>query len=241
MLRAFCCGFLLFLPIGWLLAQGPPPALPTGAGFWQEQLRYPRVRAARAAQGAVVAAHLQRHRLDPQQLEIFLRLIKTRRELEVWGRPGQGSFVRLTSFPLAATSGTLGPKRRAGDGQMPEGCYKIDRFNPNSNYYLSLGLNYPNAADRALGLPDPGGDIFIHGSDVTIGCLPITDKGISELYVLAVAARAAGQQAIPVHIFPFPLTPEELAKHRSSPHYAFWQSLAPAYTYFEANRKLAAE
>jgi murein L,D-transpeptidase YafK len=187
-----------------------------------------------------VAERLQAKNLDPHRLELFLRVIKTNRELEVWARnQGTGPFALLHVYPLAATSGKLGPKRRAGDLQVPEGFYEIDRFNPKSNYHLSLGLNYPNAADQALGEPNPGGDIFIHGGEVTIGCLPINDIGIEEVYLLAVAARAAGQAMIPVHIFPFPLTETELAKRLSSPHQAFWRSLRPGYAYFEQHHRTA--
>ena len=162
------------------------------------------MRAARATAGPVVATRL--HALDPDRLEVLFRLLKTHRALEVWARNRGGRpFELLCAYPLAATSGTLGPKRRAGDGQVPKGFYEIDRFNPNSNFHLSLGLNYPTAAERALGEPDPGGDIFIYGGAVTIGCLPITNAGIEEVYLLAVLARTAGQTAIPVHIFPLPV------------------------------------
>jgi murein L,D-transpeptidase YafK len=146
----------------------------------------------------------------------------------------------LRSYPLAATSGTLGPKRRAGDGQVPEGFYTIDRFNPQSAFHLSLGLDYPTADDiLATGLADPGGDIFLHGSNVTAGCLPLTDAGIEEIYLLAVAARAAGQASISVHIFPFPLVESELRQRQASPYAAFWRGLAPGYAYFEAHQSLA--
>jgi murein L,D-transpeptidase YafK len=212
----------------------------TASSFWQQQLRFPRVRAARAGTGPLVASRLRSHALDPQRLELFLRVIKTHRELEVWARnQGSGPFELLHRYPLAATSGSLGPKRRAGDLQVPEGFYEIDRFNPKSNYHLSLGLNYPNAADRALGEPEPGGDIFIHGGAVTVGCLPITDAGIEEVYLLAVAARASGQMVIPVHIFPFPLTEIELAKHSTSVHHAFWRGLMAGYAYFEKHHEPA--
>ena len=212
-----------------------PAAPATPAAIWAAQLRFAKVRAAQAAAWPAVLARLRPHYLDPRHLEIFFRLIKTQLALEVWGRncDGGGPFELLHAYPLAATSGTLGPKRRAGDSQTPEGFYTINRFNPDSNYLLSLGLDYPNAADRALGETDPGGDIFIHGSNVTIGCLPITDAGIQEVYLLAVAARAAGQQVIPVHIFPFPLTEQALAARASSQHAAFWRRLAPGWAYFE--------
>ena len=239
---------LLVLPLSQLMAQSCTPhagsgsgaAISTKAAFWQQQLTFPRVRVALAGTGPVVAERLRAQHLDPQRLELLLRLIKTNQELEVWARnQGAGSFELLNRYPLAATSGKLGPKRRAGDHQVPEGFYEIDRFNPQSDYHLSLGLNYPNAADQALGGPNPGGDIFIHGGEVTIGCLPITDAGIEEVYLLAVTARAAGQTVIPVHIFPFPLTERELTKRPTSPNLGFWRGLMPGYAYFEQHHEAA--
>ena len=242
MLRRLPCCVLLLLPMYQLLAQSCTPRADPGAGasfatqadFWQQQLRFPRVRVALAGTGPAVAELLRAHGLDPGRLEIMVRVIKTNRELEVWARNhGADRFEPLQRYPLAATSGRLGPKRRAGDQQVPEGFYQIDRFNPKSDYHLSLGLNYPNAADQALGEPNPGGDIFIHGGEVTIGCLPITDLGIEEVYLIAVAARAAGQALIPVHIFPFPLTESELGRRGASPNQAFWRGLMPGYAHFE--------
>ncbi|MCC3152912.1 hypothetical protein Q3A66_07885 [Hymenobacter sp. BT770] len=245
MLRRLSCCVLVALPIYQLLAQSCTTSTDSMAhahslAFWQQQLQFPRVRAAQAMAGPAVAHRLRSHSLDAQRLEIFFRLIKTHRELEVWARnQGTGPFELLHCYPLAATSGSLGPKRRAGDYQVPEGFYEIDRFNPKSNYHLSLGLNYPNAADRALGEPEPGGDIFIHGGEVTVGCLPITDAGIEEVYLLAIMARAAGQAVIPVHIFPFAMTEIELARHLASPHQAFWRRLMPGYAYFEKHHEPA--
>jgi murein L,D-transpeptidase YafK len=199
------------------------------------------VRAAYAHCWPTLAARLQAQHLDSARLEVFFRLIKTSLALEVYARNrGEVAFRLLRSYPLAATSGRLGPKRRAGDEQVPEGFYTIDRFNPQSAFHLSLGLDYPTAGDiLATGLADPGGDIFLHGSNMTVGCLPLTDAGIEEVYLLAVAARAAGQATISIHLFPFPLSESELRKHRDSPHAAFWRGLAPSYAYFEAHRALA--
>ena len=221
---------LLLLLTLWL----SPPA----TNFWQQQLTYPRVRAAYARCWPALQARLRAERLDPARLEVFFRVLKTRRTLEVWARnQGDARFRLLHEYPVAALSGTLGPKRRAGDGQTPEGCYFVDRFNPASAYHLSLGINYPTNDDvLATGLADPGGDIFIHGSNVTIGCLPLTDAGIEEVYLLAVAARAAGQARIGVQILPFALTDRELARWANSPHAAFWRGLQPDYAYFEAHR-----
>ncbi len=100
-------------------------------------------------------------------------------------------------------SGTTGPKRLQGDYQVPEGFYYINEFNPNSNYHLSLGLNYPNASDRILSDSlRPGGDIFIHGSCVSVGCIPLTDDEIEDVYIITSYAKASGQDFIPVHVFP---------------------------------------
>ncbi|WP_151077865.1 L,D-transpeptidase family protein [Hymenobacter busanensis] len=208
-------------------------------GFRDEQLLHPRVQAAYHDAWPALRSLLRAHAIEPSQLEVFFRVFKVGTRLEVWARNRtDASFQLLKTYPLAGTSGTLGPKRREGDGQVPEGFYRIDRFNPESLYHLSLGLDYPNAADRLLGSAKPGGDIFIHGSNVTIGCLPITDAGIREVYVLATEARHAGQTDLQVHIFPFELTDEQLQRRRGSVHYAFWQSLAAGYRQFAKHHTL---
>ncbi|WP_400193778.1 murein L,D-transpeptidase family protein [Hymenobacter sp. B81] len=211
----------------------------TGPSFRDQQLQHPRVQAAYTEAWPALRRQLAQQGIDPARLEVFFRVFKIGRKLEVWVRnAGAPAFQLLKTYPLAGSSGTLGPKRREGDGQVPEGFYRIDRFNPESLYHLSLGLDYPNAADRRLGSARPGGDIFIHGSNVTIGCLPITDAGIREVYVLATEARQAGQTEQWVHIFPFELSEEQLHNRRGSVHYAFWQTLAPGYQQFARHRTL---
>ncbi|GAA3999848.1 hypothetical protein GCM10022408_08560 [Hymenobacter fastidiosus] len=227
----------LLLALGLLLSIcAARPAAPT---FREQQLHYPRVRAAYARHWPAMRQLLHRRHLDPARLEVFIRVFKIGQRVEVWGRnQGEPAFQLVRTYPIAACSGALGPKRQEGDRQVPEGFYFINRFHPSSLYHLSLGLDYPNAADLALGIPKPGGDIFIHGSNVTIGCLPITDPLIEELYVLLVEARSAGQEAIPVHIFPFELRDEVLARYQQHRHYAFWRSLQPGYAEFEKMVKI---
>jgi murein L,D-transpeptidase YafK len=135
---------------------------------------------------------------------VYIRSFKFDGELEVWVRnTTKESFKLFKTYKVCALAGTLGPKRMQGDYQVPEGFYYINEFNPNSAYYLSLGLNYPNASDRILSDSlHPGGDIYIHGSCVTVGCIPVTDKQIDELYILAAYAKNNGQDYIPVHIYP---------------------------------------
>jgi murein L,D-transpeptidase YafK len=135
---------------------------------------------------------------------IYIRSFKYDSQLEVWVKNEiKEPFQLFKTYRVCALAGTLGPKRLAGDFQVPEGFYYINEFNPQSNYYLSLGINYPNVSDRILSDSlQPGGGIFIHGSCVTVGCIPLTDQQIDELYILAAHAKDLGQDFIPAHIFP---------------------------------------
>lgn len=218
-------------------------ATPSLAGpFERAQLRYERVRGAFDEHLAEVEGEFEVARAAWPPRGIFLRAFKHEGVLELWAEPAKSVAnaprVLVRSFPICASSGVLGPKRRSGDGQVPEGFYVIDRFNPRSNYHLSLGLDYPNAVDktRAAGDP-PGGDIFIHGNCVTIGCLPLEDGPIEALYVVAVRARDNGQKQIPVHMFPCRFgTPScRQATADADPALAsFWGTLAAAYAEFES-------
>jgi murein L,D-transpeptidase YafK len=117
--------------------------------------------------------------------------LKREKQLEVWASgstPGSKKWRLVRSYPVLAASGTAGPKLREGDLQVPEGIYRLTGFNPNSSYHLSVRVDYPNGDDRAVarseGRGNLGGDIFIHGRAVSIGCLAIGDDAIEELYVL---------------------------------------------------------
>lgn len=183
--------------------------------------------------------------IEAKQLQIFLRAIKEEELLEVWGKNKQDqTFQLIKTYPFCANSGTLGPKRKEGDRQIPEGIYYIDRFNPKSSFYLSLGINYPNSSDRILGDANaPGSDIFIHGACASVGCISITDDKIKEVYTLADQAFQNGQQQIPVHLFPMRLTYDRLAslslsKNRWQHHQNFWKELGEIYQYFEQHKTL---
>jgi murein L,D-transpeptidase YafK len=135
---------------------------------------------------------------------IYLRSFKMDSTLEVWLKGESAtSYTFFKTYRVCASAGKIGPKRKEGDKQVPEGFYYIDHFNPNSNYHLSLGINYPNVSDLILAdAVRPGSAIYIHGSCVSIGCLAINDDQIEELYVLSTLVRNNGQEYIPVHIFP---------------------------------------
>ena len=135
---------------------------------------------------------------------VYIRSFKYDAQLEVWVKNEiKEQYKLFKSYHVCMQSGTMGPKRFQGDFQVPEGFYYINEFNPNSNYHLSLGLNYPNASDRILSDSlRPGGEIYIHGSCVSVGCIPLTDEQIEEVYIITSYAKANGQDFIPVHVFP---------------------------------------
>jgi murein L,D-transpeptidase YafK len=177
---------------------------------------------------------------------VYIRSFKYDSQLEVWVKNTREERYKLfKSYKVCAMAGTLGPKRMTGDYQVPEGFYYINEFNPRSEYHLSLGLNYPNASDRMLGDSiQPGGDIFIHGSCVTTGCIPITDAQIEELYVLTAHAKDLGQDFIPVHIFPVNFdnsrSVEYLNKYLQtfSEYTPFVNNMRDAFYYFEKFREV---
>lgn len=135
---------------------------------------------------------------------MFIRSFKYDGQLEVWVKNDENEKYKLfKTYKVCLLSGAMGPKRMQGDFQVPEGFYYITEFNPRSNYHLALGLNYPNASDKILSDSlRPGDGIYIHGSCVSVGCIPVTDSDIEEIYLIASSAKMSGQDFIPVHIFP---------------------------------------
>ncbi len=168
---------------------------------------------------------------------VFIRAFKEERELELFvENPETKKFELFRTYSIAASSGTLGPKLREGDGQVPEGFYFVGpgAMNPNSRYHLSFNIGFPNEFDRAHGRT--GSFIMIHGDKVSIGCLAMTDEKIEEIYTIADAAHKAGQPSFPVHIFPFRMTEDRMAKAEETEWFSFWKNLKTGYDLFEKNR-----
>ena len=119
--------------------------------------------------------------------EIILVAFKEEKTLEVYSKD-YNEIKKIKEYPFTAFSGKLGPKLKEGDRQIPEGIYKVEYLNPNSSYYLSIKVNYPNDFDKSktefTDLSKMGGDIFIHGKSATIGCIPIGDEAIEEVFLL---------------------------------------------------------
>ncbi|PTY02188.1 hypothetical protein DB346_09925 [Verrucomicrobia bacterium LW23] len=114
---------------------------------------------------------------------------KEEKRLQLYAAGADRKFTLIRTYPVRAASGVPGPKLREGDGQVPEGLYRVELLNPNSSYHLSLRVNYPSEYDRERaredGRQELGGDIMIHGRAVSIGCLAMGDRAIEELFVLA--------------------------------------------------------
>jgi len=211
--------------------------------FKGTQLGNPRVKTAYTEKDVTVKDYFAAKKLNYEGFHLFIRAFKKEQKLEVWVREaGKDVHSLLHTYDFCAISGTLGPKRKEGDYQIPEGIYSINHFNPLSNFYLSLGINYPNASDKILSdRKSPGGSIYIHGNCVTIGCIPLTDDKIKELYIMAVEARNNGQEKIPVHIFPAKLTVAEMTSLKAAfpPNtITFWENLKPIYDDFEKSKKI---
>lgn len=227
-------------PLGTELAEERGPT-----AFLENQLTYPRVAEARRATDAELRQLFARRGVEYPAPRIYLRVFKHERVMELWARGARdSSFTLIREYPVCAPSGELGPKAKMGDFQVPEGFYFIDGFNPISNHHLSLRISYPNLADRirreALSL---GGNIFVHGGCQTVGCVPIRDDRIREVYWLAVQAMDAGQHVIPIHIFPSRLDRRTLQwlerAFQPDPELeAFWRNLAEGFAYFEATRRV---
>ncbi len=165
---------------------------------------------------------------------ILLRAYKRDSEIELWKRNGAGRYVPIKTSPICRWSGQLGPKTRNGDRQVPEGFYTVakSQMNPNSRYYLSFDIGYPNAYDRAHGAT--GSAIMVHGICSSMGCFAMTDQVAGELFAVAREAFAGGQTAFPFQAFPFRMTAATMARHRTDPNIGFWRQLKEGSDRFEA-------
>ncbi|MGA2042222.1 MAG: L,D-transpeptidase family protein [Roseiarcus sp.] len=167
---------------------------------------------------------------------VLIRTYKKEAEFEVWKMRTDGRYALLKTYPMCRWSGQLGPKTREGDRQVPEGFYPITpgQMNPNSNYYLSFNVGYPNAYDRAFGRS--GGTIMVHGACSSAGCFSMTDAQIAEIYAIAREAFNGGQREIQMQSYPFHMTAENLAKHRLDPNIEFWKQLKDGSDHFEVTK-----
>ena len=179
-----------------------------------------------------VLAELKAKRMEKDS-PILVRIFKEESELEVWKQDDSGRFALFRSYPICRFSGELGPKIKTGDRQAPEGFYIITPglMNPNSSQYLAINTGFPNAYDRANGRT--GSFLMIHGGCSSAGCYAMTDEQMAEIYALAREAFFGGQTSFQLQAYPFRMTPLNMARHRNSPHMAFWTMLKEGHDHFE--------
>jgi murein L,D-transpeptidase YafK len=177
---------------------------------------------------------LEAQKKMPRLSPILLRIFKEESELEVWKQTAAGRYELLKTYPVCRWSGELGPKQHEGDYQAPEGFYAITPklMNPNSSYYLAINIGFPNAFDAAN--DRDGSFLMIHGNCASVGCYAMTDEQIGEIYGLARDSFLGGKPAFQVQAYPFRMTPENLARHRTNPNMPFWQMLKIGNDHFEA-------
>lgn len=234
--------WLFLLSVTLVEAQSVSP----NYSFIDYQKTFPRISDALNRKEDTLMRQFQEKKLPWPAKYIYLRSFKYDSQLEVWVKYEKNeAFQLFKTYKVCALSGSLGPKRMQGDYQVPEGFYYINEFNPKSVYHLSLGLNYPNASDKILADSiQPGGDIYIHGSCVTTGCIPITNQQIEELYILATHAKNAGQDFIPVHIFPVQFKNAKSVEYltrflKDYPEYTgLTNEMKKAYQFFDKTRQL---
>ncbi len=167
---------------------------------------------------------------------VLIRTYKKEAELEIWKMKSDGQYALLKTYPMCRWSGQLGPKKREGDMQVPEGFYTIapGQMNPNSHYYLAFNVGYPNAYDRAY--DRTGGNVMVHGVCSSAGCFSMTDEQINDIYAIARDAFRGGQREIQLQSYPFHMTAENLAKYRLDPNIDFWKELKNGSDHFEVTK-----
>lgn len=245
---------LLLLLFLWLtgpaLAQPAEPAAPAATAPAQikkikfsstkAQATAPRVKAARQRRLGDIRKLFAEAGIDYPPAQVLLRGFKNEDLLELWARPsGSKAYVHLKSYAICMRSGDLGPKRQRGDMQVPEGFYSITAYNPNSSFLLAMLVSYPNRSDRIRKAGrDVGGNICIHGDCVTIGCIPLTDRWIEELYLICLDTARLRKNPTLVHLFPGRLAGEDWQKLKTEAAarpelIRFWEEIKPGYERFE--------
>lgn len=229
--------FLLIVPVAlaliWLrqhapnTAAMPPYPAPPAPEIWREWSPEQRLADLRRRVQPILSATLA-ERDTPLGSPALLRAFKESGELELWLANADG-WQLFRTYAVAAQSGGPGPKLREGDLQVPEGIYGVraDALNPASTFHLSFNIGYPNEEDRQQGRT--GSFIMIHGGAASVGCLAMTDAWIEEIYAIVEAALQAGQAVVPVHLFPFRMSPERLRATAVSPWHDFWTGLRPLH------------
>ena len=166
---------------------------------------------------------------------LMIRIFKSESQLEVWLQKND-RFELFATYPICYWSGRLGPKMYEGDRQAPEGLYSVGlgQIYHQGRWPRSLDIGFPNTFDKVYART--GSLILVHGGCKSTGCYAMTNPVMDEIYGLSEQALRQGQDAIPVHIFPFRMTEENMAAQAGNPWTPFWLNLKQAYDLFEHTR-----
>ena len=172
-----------------------------------------------------------------QEDAVLVRIFKEESELEVWKKKRSGEYALFKTYPICRWSGKLGPKKKTGDRQAPEGFYQVNMglLNPKSQYYLSFNLGYPNRLESALGYT--GEALMVHGACSSSGCYAMTDQQMAELYPVILKAMKSGQRSFQVQAYPFRMNATNMARHAGDPSMRFWRNLKQGYDAFNRTKR----
>ena len=230
---------ILLLPLLFL------KSVTTSSSFRDNQMNFTRVREAYSQKETAVIKTLTENSISRDSLQIYLRAFKTEKKIELWAKNiCDPTFTLIKEFPICEISGTVGPKRRSYDLQVPEGFYHINELNPYSKYFLSMRINYPNASDSIRGnRAHLGNLIYIHGNCESSGCIAITDERIKELFVYCIEAYNSGQKDINITIFPAQLNDSNYARltsaySKNKDKISLWADLKKSYDLFNQTKVL---
>ncbi len=162
---------------------------------------------------------------------LFMRVFKLENELELW-MMGKEGFRLFATYPICRWSGRLGPKQKEGDRQSPEGYYTVQQkqLNPNSRWYKSFNLGYPNAYDKSFNRT--GSFLMVHGGCSSIGCYAMTNPVMKEIWELVRATYRAGHKSFAVHAFPYRMNPRNMRVYRNPKWQTLWDDLEVGYNSF---------
>lgn len=204
------------------------------AGCEEERGRYP-ARAYSPVPASTVAK--MEAKGSSKNAPVLVRAYKQESEIEIWKQTSSGEYALIKTYPVCRWSGQLGPKKKEGDRQVPEGFYYISaaQMNPNSAFWLSFNIGYPNPLERAMART--GGDIMVHGTCSSRGCFAMTNEQMEEIYAIMRESFAGGQKAVQFQSFPFRMTADNLAKFRHDPNMTFWKNLKEGNDHFEVTKR----
>ena len=220
-----CCGLLVMVILTGCQMNGKTKERSFTPLEYEHYATKPELEERLASQGLYIG--------DP----VYIRAFKYEMQLEVWVQNREtGVYDLFRTYPICRTSGTLGPKLQEGDYQSPEGFYSVgmSQLNPNSKFYLSFNIGFPNEFDQAH--DRTGTALMIHGSCVSEGCFAMTDRHIGEIYLLVEESLKYNDEPVPVHLFPFRMTEKKMVLREYSEWFPFWVNLKEGYDLFEQSR-----